>query len=407
MKLSIFPLNPARGALIEWLTFAVVVIALTVPFWVSDLDIQAAGIFYHPEHAKNFWPEEDLGIWKFFYRAIPILVNILLLGSLAVLALSGSRPDGKRIRRMALFVFFSIIVGPGLVVNGIFKDHYGRPRPRQIEQFQGHLVYQPPGLPGAEGKSFPCGHCSVGFIVAVFYFLNRRRRPWLAAGILLAAIGFGVVVGVGRMAAGGHFLSDILWSGFLSYAVCALLYYPLVGRWAAAPDDDVPEFALLARWQALSKPVRQGLFVALAVLISLIASLATPRKTHQELDIPLTGLTVQAPLQIHADVGDVVIRRSAAQRDAIHVRLSFKGFGFPTSKIESAWQTTQNVFSVSKNGFFTDIEGRLELTVPLSQQSLVVTAESGRIFLTPEPPQQWRLHAGKGVVFEPGSVGHD
>lgn len=398
-------LSPSPGsthqALTEWLIFGAVVIGLTLPFWLSDLDIQAASYFYHPEHPENVWPDENQGLWVFFYKAIPISVNILLLGSLVVMAWSGSRPNAKRIRRMALFVLFSILLGPGLVVNGIFKDHYGRPRPRQIEQFQGHLVYQPPGMPGAEGKSFPCGHCSVGFAVWIFYFLNRRRKPLLAYGILVFAISLGIAVGLGRMAAGGHFLSDILWSGFFSYAVCALLYHPLVGKWEDTPDEQVPEFALLARWQSLSKPMQKGLFIGLAVLLAVVASLATPRKTKTEMDIPLTALNPQQPLQIDAKVGDVLLKRSTKPTGQIHARLSFKGFGFPTSRIEETFDPQNRQFIVAKNGLFTDIEGQLELTIPSGyHDALNVKAENGRIFLAPVKPEQWKLDAAKGVIIE-------
>ena len=36
------------------------------------------------------------------------------------------------------------LVGPGLLVNTVLKDHVGRPRPVQPEQFRGHERYVPP-----------------------------------------------------------------------------------------------------------------------------------------------------------------------------------------------------------------------------------------------------------------------
>ena len=36
------------------------------------------------------------------------------------------------------------LVGPGLLVNTVLKDHVGRPRPVQLEQFRGHERYVPP-----------------------------------------------------------------------------------------------------------------------------------------------------------------------------------------------------------------------------------------------------------------------
>jgi hypothetical protein len=35
-------------------------------------------------------------------------------------------------RMYGLFILLSVILGPGLLVNLVFKDHWGRPRPRQV-----------------------------------------------------------------------------------------------------------------------------------------------------------------------------------------------------------------------------------------------------------------------------------
>jgi len=204
------------------------------------------------------------------------------------------------------------------------------------------------------------------------------------------------------MAAGGHFLSDVLWSGILSYAVCALIYRPLVGKWEDRPDAQVPEFFLLDYWRNLPKSARPWFFSGLAVLLSLAASLATPHKTQRELDIPLSGLG--ADLSIKAMVGDVVLRQGAKLSDVAQVRLKFKGFGFPTSTIEGIFKSESNAFTVSEKGMFTDIEGQLELTLPKNfQGNLVVTAEKGAIFLASDRAGQWRLEAAKGVFDDPAT----
>jgi lipid A 4'-phosphatase len=396
MTAATVPTPLRRQAQLEAVLFVAVAVLLTVPFWLTDLDIQAAGVFYHPESPQNLWPEERLGIWQFFYKAIPILVNILLLACLSVLAMAGRGSSPKRTRRMAVFVLFSILLGPGLVVNGIFKDHYGRPRPRQIEQFQGQLQYQPPGLPGAEGKSFPCGHCSIGYIFWVFYFITRRKKPALATLLLLASISFGLVVGVGRMTAGGHFLSDILWSGLLSYAVCALLYYPLLGKWERSDEADVPEFFLFSAWQKLPAKSKPWLFAGVAVLVSVGALLATPYKTQQQLDLPLAE-AAQSPLKLDIAYGDVLIRHSDSIT-APQLRWQFKGFGFPSSAVNGQFDAAQRQFALSASGVFTDIEGQLELLLPTAfADGLVINSQRGRIVLHNPPLAHWQLTAAKGV----------
>lgn len=391
-----------RPVLREFLLLTALMIVLTLPFWLSQLDIIAAGRFYHPDLSDNPWPDENLGLWDFLYEAAPILALLLLLGALGVLGFSGTDAKTRLTRRRALFVLLSVMLGPGLIVNLVFKDHYGRPRPRQIEQFQGHLTYQPPGLPGEEGKSFPCGHCSVGFVTWVFYFLTRRKRAGLATGILFAATTFGVLIGIGRMAAGAHFLSDIIWSGLLSYAVCTLLYHPLVGRWENKPQAEIPEFFLLARWQALPPSTRPWVMGAVAALLTVAGALAIPYKTQTRLEIPVTSTGQPPLLTIDAKVGDIIIRQTGPVDGAINALLSYKGFGFPTSHIDGIYRAEQNTLEIMTTGLFTDVEGRLELTLPVnSSTTLHADARTGRIFLEPGVGPNWQLEAGRGVIREP------
>ncbi|WP_082081511.1 phosphatase PAP2 family protein [Methylocucumis oryzae] len=386
-----------RPIITEISLFLSVVALLTLPFWLSDLDIQVAQRFFHADNPDNFWPEEQRTIWVFFYKAIPILVNVLLLGCLGVLAFSGSKPSATKHRRVAFYILFCIILGPGLVVNGIFKDHYGRPRPRQIEQFHGQLAYQPPGMPGAEGKSFPCGHCSVGYVFWVFFFfLNRRKKPLLALAYFVAALLLGLSVGMGRIAAGGHFLSDVLWSGFLTYAVCAWLYYALIAKWENLPDREIPDFILLQHWQNLPKTVKPWLFAALALAMSGLAALATPHKTDKELSLAQLGTA----LTINANVGDVVLHALPSANNPPHAHLNIKGFGFPTSSITATYNEDEKQLTIAKNGMFTDIEGQLDIYVPIDLANLTINAEQGRIVLNLPTalPAMWQLHAKKGIA---------
>ncbi|QLQ32405.1 MAG: phosphatase PAP2 family protein [Candidatus Thiothrix singaporensis] len=120
--------------------------------------------------------------------------------------------------------------GPGLLVNSLFKDHWGRPRPLQVEQLGGQEHYAPPGyfVANGHGRSFPSGHSSVGFAFIAFWFLLRRHKPTLAKMALLLSLLFGCTIGLTRMAAGGHFLSDVMWSGWVVLFASWLLYYPIM-----------------------------------------------------------------------------------------------------------------------------------------------------------------------------------
>jgi membrane-associated PAP2 superfamily phosphatase len=112
----------------------------------------------------------------------------------------------------AFVVMVCLIMGPLLAVNMIFKDHWGRARPMQIEAFGGTKKFTAPWVMNDQchhNCSFPCGHAAAGFVLSIGTLVSRRKF-WLPAGIALGA-SFGLV----RMLNGAHFLSDVIFSYFI------------------------------------------------------------------------------------------------------------------------------------------------------------------------------------------------
>ncbi|MCG6968131.1 MAG: phosphatase PAP2 family protein, partial [Gammaproteobacteria bacterium] len=183
------------------LTLAAIAGVTTVIFWFSDLDLLAAGWFYHPENPDSFWPKGNFWLWQFFYEGVPALAAVLVLGSVFILIYSSLRGKLVQYKLAAGCVLLTILLGPGLLVNAIFKDHWCRPRPNQITEFGGHMQHIPPLMIGEsrKGESFPAGHPSIGFSLAIFWLLLRGRKPKLATAALLLAIISGILMGIGRM----------------------------------------------------------------------------------------------------------------------------------------------------------------------------------------------------------------
>jgi membrane-associated PAP2 superfamily phosphatase len=233
--------------------FALALLA-TLPFWWSPLDLTVTGWFYHSEGHPNSWFLGDKGLWRFFFWVAPWLTIVLGLLGLFALAIGILQHKNIRLRVYGMFLFLAVTIGPGLVINAAFKDHWDRPRPRDVLAFGGEEPYVPPLMLGQSGNSFPCGHCSVGFAWGVFYLLWRRRHPARAGVALVASIVVGSLMGVARMAAGGHFLSDVLWSAVLTWSILMLLYWPIMRipwredepeRYPSSPDTrNVASFKL-------------------------------------------------------------------------------------------------------------------------------------------------------------------
>lgn len=214
------------------LLILIVLMGISTPlFWLTDLDKQAAAWFYRGGEGESAWTWGDWWLWRGLFAYAPKVLVVAAVGALLVALASLWVARLQAWRKPALYILLVIALGPGVVVNWVFKDNWGRPRPLHVTEFGGHYDYVPPvQIGGTPHKSFPCGHCSVGFALFAGYFLARRRK---AVYFSLAVVAGGIMA-VSRMAAGGHFLSDFLWSGYLVFLVAWLLYYGWYGRDDAA-----------------------------------------------------------------------------------------------------------------------------------------------------------------------------
>ena len=125
--------------------------------------------------------------------------------------------------RSVLFLALGLALGPGLLVNVILKDSWGRPRPMQVKEFGGALDFRPwYRTDGACPKncSFVSGETSGAFWLVAPASLAPGALRLPAVGL---ALGAGAVTAVMRVAFGGHFPSDVLFAGLFTLLLVALL----------------------------------------------------------------------------------------------------------------------------------------------------------------------------------------
>lgn len=192
-----------------WMVLVLLVIA-TGLLAHNGVDLQLASLFYQ----AGAWSIGEQFPWKLLYRIDRIPAVLLATGWLWALVWSLRKPDLIPWRRAAIFMVVLLALGPGLLVNSVFKEHWGRPRPREIVAFGGNKQFQQPWQPGISGKgrSFPSGHSSAAFYLATPWFVYRRRKPVVAAYWFWGGLGFGLLMSVARITQGGHFLTDCLWA---------------------------------------------------------------------------------------------------------------------------------------------------------------------------------------------------
>lgn len=219
------PVAMALGAV----AFAILFLAF------PELDKAAAAAFYGPD---GFVLKGNRG-FDFVHDYVGILAWLVALAALAV-ALAGRWIERLQPwRRRAAFLTLILVLGPGLVVNAVLKDNWHRARPGHLVEFGGERQFTPAWVISDQcpnNCSFVCGDASIGFSLAGLAFAATRPRRWLAAG-LLAGGGLGLM----RMAQGGHFLSDVVFS-FYAVWFTAWAVARLMGRLGGPPhSDDEPQ----------------------------------------------------------------------------------------------------------------------------------------------------------------------
>ena len=177
------------------------------------------GNFYDPErgfiYANN--PFVQLS-YQVFAKLHWLVIACLVIFWISVRYLFDRQKSKLQI--VSIYLLLALLLGPGVLVNTLFKSEWGRARPVQITEFGGDKPYTAPFRPANNCEtncSFVSGHAALGFyFISLAWIFNRRR--WLALGI-----GIGAVVGFGRMLQGGHFFSDVIFAFWSVYITCAVL----------------------------------------------------------------------------------------------------------------------------------------------------------------------------------------
>jgi lipid A 4'-phosphatase len=187
-----------------------------VDLWVSAKFFDGEAFYLN----QNPWV---YGLYRLFANLHFIALGGLIVTTIGSLFVNGYK--AKMLRKSCSFIFVMLLLGPGLIVNGLLKNHsLGRARPVQVEQFGGHAHFTPAFVYSGQchtNCSFVSGHAALGFAFMSLFFIFRRPI-WLVSGMSI-----GILVGLGRIMQGGHFFSDILfsfWVMYFSMIVIALFF---------------------------------------------------------------------------------------------------------------------------------------------------------------------------------------
>lgn len=189
-----------------------------IDLFVSGLFYKEGGKFYLSEHA----------VLTFLHDSVAyITISVSILWALLIVAITIFKKPIFGLNRIRLFYLLLVLaIGPGLVVNSIFKDNWGRARPSTVEFFGGQKKFTPAFIVSDQCEkncSFVSGDPSIGFyFLALALVLPARRKLFLCVGI-----GLGAVFSATRIIQGAHFFSDTVFSGIFTFTVAYLLYIAL------------------------------------------------------------------------------------------------------------------------------------------------------------------------------------
>ena len=187
-----------------------------------SIDLYISGLFYY---GSQQFALQSFDLISIFFR--DILLPLILIYIL-ILPIVGRFTKIDKIFfnykfsiKEIVLLWGSQIIGVLIFVNLILKNLWGRARPNDILQLGGKETFSPwfeISNACETNCSFVSGDASVGFSIIILYLITKKI-------IFLYASAFaGLVLGLIRIMAGGHFLSDIFFAGFLIVILNIVLF---------------------------------------------------------------------------------------------------------------------------------------------------------------------------------------
>lgn len=352
---------------------AAILLAATAPFWIFDLDIKMQSLLY--DFSSKAWKFAGLLPVKLLYDFGVYPAIIMTAVAAVVFGLGFAVKNMERHRKITLLIMLALFIGPAVTINVVLKNYSGRPRPRDIKEFNGKMDFKNVfelGTPG-RGHSFPSGHASMGFLFTALYFAFKKKNKPAAYTALFGGIIYGSALGAVRMAQGGHFMSDVIWAFGITFISAELIWHKVLGGDGKSRFDSIKSGKPSAK---ISAAVIAGLLAALVIIFLFSVPYATDRYFKAK---PDKGI-----LELELDVeGDVRIMEQDSQDFIV---LKANGFGFPRRHFSGKLEYSKTEaggkyeFRTVKGGFFAELNSTVEVYLPHAAEYIIkVSSKKGDI----------------------------
>lgn len=349
-----------------------ILILLTLPFWFLNIDISFSSLFYNKTDGWYLFNDKTVN-FLYKYGIYPALIFSFFF--ILVLTFQKFFKNKNNLKKTAVIFLITLVFAPGIIINVILKNYTGRPRPREIIEFNGNWEYRKVwqlGQPG-KGYSFPCGHCSMGFIFCSIYFVLRNKRKKLAVIAFLAGFVYGTAIGIARIAQGAHFLSDVIWSGGITIIIAEGAYYLLFDK----EKEYIVKFLNINKIHTGMSTIIFTILI-LVLLVFFLMSVSVYREQNINLDIKTEKMKI-----FFNGIGNLNIK-SAEVNPSIYISAS--GFGFPKSdyfwKVEKKEKNkiTEITLYTYKKGFFKELSSDININLKKREiDEIIINNADGNI----------------------------
>ena len=187
-----------------------------------SLDLYISSLFYYEDSKFTL---QSFNLVSILFRDIllPLILVYILILPVAGRFIKVDRIFfGYNFSTKEIFLLWvSQILSVLVFVNLILKNFWGRARPNEVIQLGGKETFSPwYEITNAceTNCSFVSGDASVGFSIIILYLITKKLI------FLYTSIVIGFVLGLIRIMAGGHFLSDIFFAGIFIVILNIILF---------------------------------------------------------------------------------------------------------------------------------------------------------------------------------------
>ena len=192
------------------------------------IDLWVSSLFWSPQSGFALGDIPALKLFREFAKDTYLAMCVLALAGLLLTLLKVKIANIPM--RVWGYIFTLYALGPGLLVNAVLKQHWGRGRPADVIQFGGEKEFSPPFelvSQCVKNCSFVSGEASGAAAFAISAFLLTRYIPNKAIRQIVfgTSLGLSVAGALLRIAFGRHFTSDVIFGAlFVSLIAIGLAY---------------------------------------------------------------------------------------------------------------------------------------------------------------------------------------